>query len=383
MLESSATTCQVMRAPTAACRSVLMVGTDLEGMGGVRAVVRGYFDGGLFDRYHCVYVASHRAGSTWVKITTAVKAWFRVAFLLRHLESPLVHVQVASRGSFWRKFVVCWLARAAGRPYIFHLHGGGFSRFYDDESGWLARRLIRSTLQHASLVISLSEQWRERLLQICPLARVDVLHNAVAIPDIQGLRRLDDRDSTLLFLGHLLRDKGVYDLVRAFARVAARFPQAKLVLGGTGDLEGVQQLAAQLEISDRLSCPGWLGPDRKSAALASSLIFLLPSYHEGMPMALLEAMSWGLPVIATPVGGIPQVIDHEVSGLLVAAGDIEGLARQIERLLADTVLRERLGANARARIEADFSLRDALERLTAIYNRFGLEPVPEPSERTV
>jgi glycosyltransferase involved in cell wall biosynthesis len=91
-------------------------------------------------------------------------------------------------------------------------------------------------------------------------------------------------------------------------------------------------------------------------------------------MAVLEAMSWGLPVIATPVGGIPQVIDHEVSGLLVAAGDIEGLARQIERLLADTALRERLGANARARIEADFSLRDALERLTAIYNRFGLEP---------
>ena len=374
MLESSATTCQVMRAPTAPCRSVLMVGTDLEGMGGVRAVVRGYFDSGLFDRYHCVYVASHRAGSTWVKITTAVKAWFRVAFLLRRLESPLVHVQVASRGSFWRKFVVCWLARAAGRPYIFHLHGGGFSRFYDDESGWLARRLIRSTLEHASLVIALSEQWRERLLQICPLARVDVLHNAVAIPDIQGLRRLDDRDSTLLFLGHVLRDKGVYDLVRAFARVATRFPRTKLVLGGTGDLEGVQQLAAQLEISDRLSCPGWLGPDRKSAALASSLIFLLPSYHEGMPMAVLEAMSWGLPVIATPVGGIPQVIDHEVSGLLVAAGDIEGLARQIERLLTDTALRERLGANARARIEADFSLRDALERLTAIYNRFGLEP---------
>ena len=384
MLESSATTCQVMRAPTAACRSVLMVGTDLEGKGGVRAVVRGYFDGGLFDRYHCVYVASHRAGSTWVKITTAVKAWFRVALLLRRLESPLVHVQVASRGSFWRKFVVCWLARAAGRPYIFHLHGGGFSRFYDDESGWLGRRLIRNTLQHASLVIALSDEWRERLLQICPLARVDVLHNAVAIPDIQGLLRRDDSDSTLLFLGHLLRDKGVYDLVRAFAKVAARFPRAKLVLGGTGDIEGVQQIAAQLGIADRVSCPGWLGPDRKNAALAGSLIFLLPSHHEGMPMALLEAMSWGLPVIATPVGGIPQVVDNEVNGLLVAAGDIEGLATQIERLLADTVLRERLGANARARVETDFSLRDALERLTAIYNRFGLEPrVPNLSERVV
>jgi glycosyltransferase involved in cell wall biosynthesis len=373
MLESSVATCQVMRAPPADCRSVLMVGTDLDGKGGVRAVVRGYCDGGLFERYHCVYVASHRAGSTWVKITTAVNAWLRVALLLRRLETPLVHVQAASRGSFWRKFVVCLLARAAGRPYIFHLHGGGFSSFYED-SGWLARRLIRSTLQHAAVVIALSEQWRERLLRICPIARVEVLHNAVAVPDIQELRRRDGRDSTLLFLGHVLRDKGVYDLVRAFAKVANKFPRAKLVLGGIGDLEGVQQLAAQLEISERLSCPGWLEPDRKSAALASSLIFVLPSYAEGMPMALLEAMSWGLPVIATPVGGIPQVVDHEVNGLLVAAGDTDGLAAQIERLLADPALRERLGARARARVETDFSLRDALERLTAIYKRFGLEP---------
>ena len=91
-------------------------------------------------------------------------------------------------------------------------------------------------------------------------------------------------------------------------------------------------------------------------------------------MALLEAMSWGLPVIATPVGGIPQVVDPEVNGLLVGAGDTDGLAAQIERLLADPALRERLGASARARIETDFSLRDALERLTAIYKRFGLEP---------
>ena len=374
MLESSATTCQAMRTPIADCRSVLMVGTDLEGKGGVRAVVRGYFDGGLLERYHCVYVASHRAGSTRVKISTAVKAWFRVAFLLRRLENPLVHVQVASRGSFWRKFVVCWLARVAGRPYIFHLHGGGFTRFYDEESGWLGRHLIRSTLRHAALIIALSEEWRERLLRICPVARVEVLHNAVAVPDIQELRSLDDRDAKLLFLGHLLRDKGVYDLVRAFAKVAHKFPQAKLVLGGTGEVAGVQKLAAELKITDRLSCPGWLGPHDKSAALASSLIFLLPSHAEGMPMALLEAMSWGLPVIATPVGGIPQVVEHEVSGLLVPASDIDALAAQIERLLADPALRKRLGANARSRIETDFSLRDALERLAAIYNRFGLEP---------
>jgi glycosyltransferase involved in cell wall biosynthesis len=392
MLESSVSTLHVMREPAADCRSVLMVGTDLDGMGGVRSVVRGYLDGGLFQRYPCVYVASHRAGSTWVKITTALKAWLRVAVLLRRLDAPLVHVQTASRGSFWRKFVVCLLARAAGRPYIVHLHGGGFTRFYQDESGSLGRRLIRSTLAHAALVIALSEEWRQQLLRICPTAKIEVLHNAVVIPDIHAPRPQESEpvpagDSlasrsvggpmgqpTLLFLGHLLRDKGVYDLVRAFALIAPKFPRARLVLGGVGDIEAVRQLAAQLEIPRRVSCPGWLDAERKAAAFASSVVFLLPSYAEGMPMALLEAMSWGLPVIATPVGGIPQLVEHEVSGLLIAPGDIKDCAAQMERLLTDPSLRERLGSAARERIAADFSIGDALDRLSAIYQRFGLEP---------
>ena len=382
MLESSVSALHVMREPAADCRSVLMVGTDLEGMGGVRAVVRGYLDGGLFQRYPCVYVASHRAGSTWVKIATALQAWLRVAVLLRRLDAPLVHVQTASRGSFWRKFVVCLLARAAGRPYIVHLHGGGFARFYDNESGSLARRLIRGTLAHAALVIALSEEWRQQLLRICPTAKIEVLHNAVVIPDIHGPRPREP-EPTLLFLGHLLRDKGVYDLVRAFALVAPKFPRAKLVLGGVGDIEAVRQLATQLEIPRRVSCPGWLDPEHKSAAFAGSQVFLLPSYAEGMPMALLEAMSWGLPVIATPVGGIPQVVEHEVSGLLVAPGDIEACAAQMERLLADPLLRERLGSAARERIATDFSLGDALDRLSAIYQRFGLEPRPAVAGETV
>ncbi len=90
-------------------------------------------------------------------------------------------------------------------------------------------------------------------------------------------------------------------------------------------------------------------------------------------MALLEAMSWGLPVIATPVGGIPQVVEEGVNGLFVSPGDIDGLAAAVRRLLEDTGLRERLGTAARATVENGFSLREALAKLSGIYGRFGLE----------
>src|SRR5579862_8776726 len=93
------------------CRSILMVGTDLAGKGGIRAVVQGYLDGGLFERFPGVYIATHRYGGAWTKLSAALSGWWRVARALRKLDAPLLHVQMASRASFWRKSIACLMAR--------------------------------------------------------------------------------------------------------------------------------------------------------------------------------------------------------------------------------------------------------------------------------
>jgi glycosyltransferase involved in cell wall biosynthesis len=359
-------------APTT-CRSVLMVGTDLDGMGGIRAVVRGYIEAGLFERIPITYVATHRYGSAWGKVRAALTGWARVAVLLHTLDAPLVHVQLASRASFWRKSVVCALARLAGRPYLLHVHGAEFHQFYEQESSPAVQRIIRGFLAKAALVIALSEEWRTRLLRICPAARIEVLPNAVAVPD-RGDRCPGEVRPTLLFLGEICRRKGIYDLIRALARVGARVPQLELVCGGAGAIEEIRGLAQGLGLQGRVVCTGWMDADRKRAELARASIFVLPSYAEGMPMALLEAMSWGLPVLTTPVGGVPQVITHEANGLLVQPGDIEALAAAIVRLMEEPELRARLGAAARETIEARFSLDASVARLLEIYRRFGIEP---------
>src|SRR5690348_10557728 len=126
-----------------------MVGTDVGGEGGISSVVSGYVSGGLFDRFPGRYVATHRSGSRWTKITVAAVGLARVALMLHRLDAPLVHVQTASRASFWRKAIVCVMARMAGRPYIIHLHGGEFLQFYRDESGWLVRRFVQRVLSGA------------------------------------------------------------------------------------------------------------------------------------------------------------------------------------------------------------------------------------------
>lgn len=361
-------------ATTTPCQSVLMVGTDLGGTGGIRAVVSGYVAAGLFERFPCTYVATHRPGSAWVKARAALHGWWQVAVSLARLDAPLVHVQTASRASFWRKSIVCLMARAAGRPYILHVHGGEFMKFYERECRPPAQRYIRYILAHAALVIALSEQWRERLLTIAPTARVEVLPNGVTLPDLAAVPDDGNREQTLLFVGDLNRAKGTYDLIRAFAHVAGRFPHLRLVCAGGGATQAVRQFAAQADIQHRVACPGWLGPERLRAELAKAAIFVLPSYAEGMPMALLEAMSWGLPVIATPVGGVPQVVHSDVNGILIAPGDIDGMAAAIARLMSNPMLRSALGAQARRTIESAYSLEAALERLAAIYGRFGVEP---------
>jgi glycosyltransferase involved in cell wall biosynthesis len=364
------------RAGRRACRCVLMVGTDLHAVGGIRAVVQGYLDGGLFRTFQGVYVHTHTSGSAWRKALRALRGYVSIARYLLTLDAPLVHVHMASRASFWRKSLVCLMARARGRPYIVHLHGGEFSQFYQDECGPRLQRFVRSTLENAAVVLALSEEWRQRLLRIAPRARIEVLPNAVALPELGSLNRTAELAPTVLFLGDLRRAKGTYDLVHAFARIAERFPKARLVCGGVGDIEHVRALAQQLEIADRVSCPGWLDLAQKQRAFACSSIFVLPSYAEGLPMALLEAMSWGLPVITTPVGGIPQLVQKDVNGSLVQPGHIDDLAAALATLLASSAVRARLGAAARSTIETHYTLDRALQRLGEIYGRFGLTALP-------
>ena len=289
-----------------------------------------------------------------------------------------MHVHLSANASFWRKSVVCLLARLARRPYLLHVHSGFFPDFYERQSGPLARRLIRQTFDKAALLIALSEQWRSWLLKISAASRIEVLPNAVSLPDLSSVRRSEASSPTLLFLGDINASKGIFDLAHAFARVSAQFPRLRLVCGGLGAVDELRRLCERLGIAERVHCPGWLGADRKLEELAAAQAFVLPSHAEALPMALLEAMSWQLPVIATPVGGIPQVIQHEANGLLVSPGDIEGTAAAIARLMREPALAHRLGAAARRTVEQSFSLDTSVERLLQIYRSFGIEPRDAP-----
>lgn len=351
-----------------------MVGTSPEVRGGVSSLVRSYYHGGLFQRFDIRYVPTHRDGTAAQKAVMALKAYASLGgLLLLGSRAPLVHIHLASRASFWRKAIVCAMARIRRRPYVLHVHGAEFSKFYHEECGAISKWIVRHTLERAALLLALSGQWQDTLERIAPRATVQTLPNAVALRDVPS-RAADGAPMRILFAGRIGTRKGAFELLRAFARLASRFPTATLVCAGDGEGEKLKQLAAELGVAERLECPGWLNAEQMGDELRRASIFALPSHQEGVPIALLEAMSHSLPVLTTPVGGIPEVIESDRNGLMVTPGDVDAIEQSLDRLLQSSAERQRLGAAARATIAERYSLESTIERLAALYRLFG---VPE------
>jgi glycosyltransferase involved in cell wall biosynthesis len=356
--------------PLPLCRSIVMVGSDVSTPGGMSSVIRQYQEGGLFDSYRCVYVPTHRNGSKISKTWTAIAGGARASWYLLTCPKPLLHVHMSYSGSFWRKSVMCMIAAAMLRPYIVHMHGSQFMEFYG-RCGPGVRRFMRYMFGHAAVVIALSHEWRTNLLRVCPDARIEVLPNGVSLPDLRT-RPPETCEPHIVCLGRIGARKGTFELVQAFARLASRYPRWRLTCAGDGEVDELRAVAEQAGLRDRVIIPGWVSPERAREIIATATIFALPSHAEGLPMALLEAMSWSLPVVTSRVGGIPDVIRHDRNGLLIEPGDIDALAESLERLMADADQRARLGLSARQTIENAYSREVMLRQLMGIYERFGI-----------
>jgi len=186
--------------------------------------------------------------------------------------------------------------------------------------------------------------------------KANVLGNGVSMEHAESFSRvqarrqlgMDDRVRMVLFVGRLVREKGVDVLLEAFASIAASDPLAELTFVGTGPSESrLREKALNMDLGTRVHFAGNVPHPRVSAYLAAADLFALPSYAEGFPMALAEAMAAGLPVVCTPVGSINEVVVNGVNGLVVPCGDADRLGAAISTLLGDAPLSAHMGRHNR------------------------------------
>jgi glycosyltransferase involved in cell wall biosynthesis len=351
-----------------------MIGTSPQAQGGVAAVVRALIAGGLSDLYVIDYLETHCDGGALAKVQIAAYAFFRFVYRLVTGKVAILHVHVASRASFLRKCLLILPAYAFRKPVVLHLHGAEFHLFYENECPPPVKRLVRYVFENAAGVVVLSAGWKKWIEGSFPRAKVRVIYNPA--PAVGSIEIIGRDEVALLFLGKLGDRKGTGDLVQAVAKLAPSFGNVRLLLGGDGDLAGTRKLAERLGIGQYVETLGWVASDRKRELLDQCAVFVLPSYNEGLPMGVLEAMAHGLPVVSTPVGGIPEAITDGVEGFLVQPGDIDALADRLGRLLKDPALRQAMSEAAKRKVESTFALDRIIPQWVELYAEQGIAPSP-------
>jgi glycosyltransferase involved in cell wall biosynthesis len=352
---------------------ILMVGPGLNVKkgGGISSVVRTYLNSSLTKKYNIIYIHTMVEGTKMKSFFIGIKGLLRIIYLLLTQSVELVHIHTSSGWSFRRKAFVLLLAKIFRKKTILHLHSGGFEIFYNEENRTLGKKIIRKVFNSASCIITLSSSWKKFVREITLNKSIRILNNPVDFYRIY--RQIGDINETkkpgnlIFFMGEIKPGKGVYDIVKAFPSVAAQIPKVKAIFAGVGEINNLNNLCEKLEVDMIVETVGWVNESRKIEFFRTAKIFVLPSYYEGVPITLLEAMSAGLPIVTTPVGGIPDVFEDGINGYLIEPGDIDALSNTIVRLLKDEKLREIIGKNNIKKVKEEFDINVVVRKLSKIY----------------
>ena len=325
--------------------AVLVVGPAAGAHGGIGSV-QYLLEQRTADLVDLSVVVTHRDGSVATRLRAIVGGTLRA--LVRVLLRPpdVVHLHLSQRMSVFRKGLILTVARWRGVPSVLHVHGSGLLDWFDGLSP-AVRRLVRFLLRPTRVVVlsaSLVPEYRARLA-VDPDA-VLALPNPVEVPD--AVPPKPDDVVVAAFLGRFGARKGIYDVLAAVAGLAPDVrDRFRLVAAGDGEVDEVRARVASLGLGDVVDVRGWIDRAERNALLARAHLLVLPSSHEGLPMAVLEAMAWGAVPVVTAVGGIPEVVHDGVNGVHVPVGDPATLQGALAELVSDVARRDVLSNRAR------------------------------------
>jgi glycosyltransferase involved in cell wall biosynthesis len=350
-------------------KTVLMISPDVAVKGGISSVVKGLINTELSRKYRIILVSSHVDGSKFGKLIQAIVGLAKTAYYLTFDKIDIVHIHGSDPTSSKRKYIYFRLVSLFRCKTIYHFHGNLLFTAFPGLSGpW--KRSFRELFEHTDVVISLSEHAKKKIAEFAPSANIVVVPNSIGLPDLdQGLKDEDqNKNIKLAFLGHIKEQKGIFDLLKVIKELVNDRVDLRLFVGGYGELDRLQREISVLGLKDRVEYLGWISEEKRDSLLRKTDIFVLPSYGEGMPMTILEAMSHAVPVVSTPVGGIPELVVDGETGYLVKPGDIEGLRKRILELISDEEKRKQFGNRGRQIIEKNHNLEINIQKIENIYN---------------
>ena len=351
-------------------KKVCMVVQNPMVKGGIAAVVNGYRGSQLERDYKIIYVESYKDGSKVEKLLKGISGYVHFAKVLLIDHPDIIHIHSSFGPSFYRKMPFIYMASLFKKPIINHIHGADFEDFYVRASQ-KKKNLIRRVYGKCTRLIALSDEWKEKLSQIVEPEKIEVIENYSIIHRDAVDERINRKSNdTVLFLGELGRRKGCFDIPDVAEKVIREVPDAEFILGGDGaeaDKILLKKKFREKGIMNHIKFPGWVRNEEKDALLREADVYFLPSYNEGMPMSILDAMGYGLPIVSTDVGGIPKLVINGKNGKCCRTGDIEAMSESIVELLNNKEWREDAARENVSIIDKQYSLYEHIRRLEALY----------------
>jgi glycosyltransferase involved in cell wall biosynthesis len=353
---------------------VIVIGTDPSSKsGGIGVVLPGYLQAivSLGLRYVCIPTYHPtQAGGRWNLWLRALPKIVRSVRLARHQDKvPVVYSHAGAAPSMLREAMVLRVARLAGARTVMHLHASHIDSYL--ESGF-AVALLRILLSRIDTVVVLTDWWRQRLIAASLHPRIAVVPNPL-LPELEAsassaARRLLPAAGpiTVISMARLVEGKGIDVAIRAIALLPHRL---HLVVAGDGPLRAaLEELAEALGVRERITFRGWISGAEKRELLDGAHVFCLPSTKDSFPIAMVEAMSHGLPVVAVRWGGIPEVVPDGRAGILTDADDPQQIADAILRLVESPTVYDAMTRDAKLCALEICSPKTVAARLGALFS---------------
>jgi glycosyltransferase involved in cell wall biosynthesis len=247
---------------------------------------------------------------------------------------------------------------------IYHIHGGGFKSFYKKYN---KQNIIKKTINKVDILISLSDNWRYFFSSIMDEKKIYVINNMIDKPDFTKHYPQNRGTIHFLFLGKIVERKGIFDLLKVI-KENKKYLNNKFLLhvGGDGEADKLIKFVTENGLQDLVKFEGWVSGEKKKKLLAICDVYVLPSYIEGLPVSILEAMSYGMPVISTMVGGIPEVVLNNENGFLIEPGNKQQILECISYFLTHPQKVENMGRKSSA-LATNFYPENIIPKLIAIY----------------
>lgn len=339
-----------------------MCGPDLiKAKGGIVTVAKNCVNYNHWEEFDITYIPVYSPGNKIHILKFFLLALIKIYLFTKKNSVEVLYLHTAERGSFFRSEVIIHFFKK--QPIILHHHAAEFEDFYA-KLPKLWQKSIDRTLANVDVNIVLSKSMMNSLKSKSPNANFVVLHNAVNVPENN---QYNINAKNILFLGQITKRKGVYDLLRVAKHLDNILDsEIHFFLCGNEGVKQVQDDIISMGLQKRVMYYGWVDANQKQQLFKTSMMNVLPSYNEGLPMSILECMAYGIPTISTNIAGIPELIIDGKNGLLNAPGDLKKLSSNIECLAKSKKTRQAFSNEAWETINAHFNLNTQMRELKNI-----------------